>query len=62
MTAQTEAQALRIAVDMKQQLEQEIEAVASGTASTSEKITCAVVEEVCQDVQAQFKQTRADAQ
>ena len=62
MTAQTEAQASRVAVDVKQQLEIEMKAVATSTAVTSENITRATVDEVRRDVQAQIEHTRADAQ
>ena len=55
-------QTSRVAVAVAQQLEKEIEAVASSTATTAEIHTRTAVEGMRRDVQAQIEQTRADAQ
>ena len=62
VTAQTEAQMLRVAVQVKQQLKRELEAVAMSTATTSEQKTRVVVEDVCKSVQVQIEQICTDAQ
>ena len=48
--------------EIKQQLEQNIEVDVLNVTVTSENITRTTIEEVRHDVQAQFEQTRADAQ
>ena len=58
VSTQTEAQASRIAVEVKQQLEKDFEAAVTSAAMTA----TGLVEGVRGDVQAQVEQIRADAQ
>ena len=61
MVAYSDAQTLRIAAEVMQQLESEIVAAATSTTAAANVNTHTVVEEVCRDVHTQLEQTRADA-
>ena len=62
IAAHSEAQTLRIADVVTQQLEREIQAAATSSATTAEVQTHTVVEGMRSEVQAQIEQNRADAQ
>ena len=62
VAAQFKAQTLHAVGQVARQLEQDVKAVATGTAATAEHSTRAAVENVRREFQAQFDQTRADSQ
>ena len=62
MVAHSDAQTLRVAEAVTQQLESEIQAAATSTAATAELNARTAVKGMQKDVQAQIEQNRADAQ
>ena len=62
MAAYSKVQTSRVAEVVTQQLEREIQAVATSTATTAEVQTCTVVEGMHREIQAQIKQNHANAQ
>ena len=56
----SDVQASRVAIEISQQLEKGLEAVATSAAATSERQTWTAVEDMQNQIQAQIVQTRVD--
>ena len=62
VAAHFEAHTSHAVGQVAQQLEKEVQAVATSTAATAEKTTRAAMDDIRRDFQAQFEQTRAESQ